>query len=209
MKFAIASIALVFCTVSCRKDLPVDTYTHGLVIERNTSTPVPYAHVRLMNPVPVEGSPGDFTLNDVFEVDADENGRFLLPKGLDASLIYGYTNPETHYFNPSSTSQNYQPGKNSVVVPLIPYSWLKVRIIDEAPLNPEVNTVWISLDFRNELGLWEDIDEPEDSVFGRTFGGQKFNIFYRLYTEPGVYELHWMETPFIPPHDTLEVIIPY
>ncbi len=89
------------------------------------------------------------------------------------------------------------------------YSWMKVRVQDEEPLNPEITTVWVSLDFKNELGQWEDMDSPDEFVIGRTFGAQKFILYYRLYTTPGEYELRWMETEFIPPHDTLSVMISY
>ncbi|MCC6600375.1 MAG: hypothetical protein IT223_06840 [Crocinitomicaceae bacterium] len=209
MKKAIGLFLLVFSLLSCKKETSEDYVTQGSVVERNTSIPVPFAYVKIMRSVPAGTFPGSFELEDVYEVQADANGKFVLASDQPGETIYAYTDPGSHYYSPTATAVEFTPGKKKITLSMIPYSWLNIRVVDQEPLNPEFTSVWVSLDFRGDFGEWEDVETDSEIVSGKIHGAQSFRIFYRLYTSPGVYDLRWIDTDFIPPHETVEVVVPY
>lgn len=200
--FAFVNVILF---TACKKEGENDGFYYGKVIERNTTIPVANASISLYT----SDASSNFEQYVCYETSSDGNGEFKIPKAVKAGTIDVCANDGLHYCDWNVTAVQYHPESSNFHLETIPYSWIKISTQDIGDPNPEVLTVWTEREFMGFPGTWEDITGPDDFFLGRMHGATSYIFDYRVVYSPGVYDSYSVMVDFIPPIDTLELVLTY
>jgi hypothetical protein len=197
-------VAIAFQFLACKKwSGEGKTTVEGQVIDITTQEPVPFAVIRI-DAADKDAAYGGYN-KFIKEETADAHGNFSFSFEAESNLSYSLSGGiKNKYYTAEEVLPRSAHKNKDLKVKLQPYGWVKVKLINEPPLDvAEIvsqyyhNYTFVNMLIKNDTTTFLQVD------------GNKPTIIYYWIRPNGNTQLAFSPSIFAPALDTTELIIKY